>query len=798
MFGSNTIKCQSCNAEIDKNANFCPHCRTPTSARMGDCPFCGQKTNLSANYCTQCRMRLPEQPEPAVRDRVWRAGPEDFAVRLDPENIDGRYYKDIEIQIGQQAVILVDGRAEQEPRGPGIYTAQTLFERFLSLGRGQRVRALIVQGGPVPISFELIDLRTADGLKVKCNCEVAVAIANPTIFFAHTMRQQQHYTQDDLRRLLFEQVRNAVREYVSSQRFDQLASTMAVRQNIDTAVQRHLEQTLADSGLSIREVRTAEFEHPRLDAINDMQSDTDLTIEELRVQRDRRERLGEQARADEDLTTEELTEETRIFEERAAVWERMRRAMSGERANEIRSEQDFADFLAEIDNRKVLREEELDILKEEFANRKQDRHAARAQIAYLARLEHDYERKRAELAQRSDFTLEQMASMLRIEQQKLIDAGLMDEQRWQNEQAELLREAERDEWKRTEKTKWEEFERDRVTKSDVHRRELEKAQIMHELELEAIKVDGELSEAQKRAQTDVELARYDRERREITLAIEAAEHDERMRQIRVQETLRIEIEALEDEQDIKLAKEGVDLLAQMQQNRLNAQEADRRISREDELERQRAAHEQSIEQQRLEMEAEEQQRAHELTMRQALADLPHEALIAEAGPQQAALLASLKETEALQGMSAEQILAMKDSPAVADAFKEKFKAMNEGQMSEQEKALYDRLFEKQEAYARAQQEFAEAAANRQTETTSEALKSVSDVAKAYAENQPQPQSPNIIVVPSAGSGPQVIQSGGGVTEAGSSVRRVQVCPNCGQESEIGVKFCSNCQHQFHS
>jgi hypothetical protein len=91
---------------------------------------------------------------------------------------------------------------------------------------------------------------------------------------------------------------------------------------------------------------------------------------------------------------------------------------------------------------------------------------------------------------------------------------------------------------------------------------------------------------------------------------------------------------------------------------------------------------------------------------------------------------------------------------------------------------------------------ADAAAKRQQETTSDALKSITDVAKAYAENQPQSQSPNVVVVPGSGTtGPQVINTSGGM---GPSVvgGEVQVCPKCHAKMPVGTKFCTNCGYRF--
>lgn len=821
MFGHRTINCQDCGKEIDRSLHFCPHCGASTNTRMGKCPYCGQKTDLNAKHCGHCGRELGTQREPAVQDRVWRASRDDFAVHLDPQDVDGRFFKHIEIQPGQQAILLVDGRSQEERRGPGTYTVKTLFGDLLSLGHGRRVRALVVQGGPMVIDFDLRELKTADAFEIAGQCEVAVAVANPAVFFANVMRQEKAYTTADLRRLLFNQVRDAVQEVVGSQSVKELATGMRMKEQIVTAVERHLAQTLQDSGLSVREVRVANFSHPRFDKLRgvwedirlrqeEVEADTTMTVAEKKAELDKRQRLWQVEAGGERQETDEQREKAHIFAERAQVWEEMRRALMSDRANAIRTEEDFADFLAKIDHRKVLRQEDLDILKEQFANRKQDRHAARAQLAYLAQLERDYERKRAELAQRSDFTLEQMAAALKIEQQKLADAGLMDEQRWGNEQAELLREAERVDWKRTEQVKWDEFEREQENAADVHRRKLQKAKVIHALELESIVTDAELSESEKRAKKTVELARFKKEERDITRAIKQADFDERVRQVRLAEETRLDIEAREDEQDLKTADTALDLLKKMKQNKLDAEARAREIARQDDLTRQKAAHDQAIEQRRLDLEAAAQEQSHELATLQARAEMSAEALISLSSPEQAKVIAELKSTEALKGMSDDAIFAMmaKDSAPLAAALAEKFKAMQEQpELAEKQlaevKKLYDQMVVELQKDKDRQSELNERTQQRFQEMFNKALDSqkdgMVDITRATSHPPQAPQSPNIVVVPGGGSTPQVIQTGGGTTTttAGGGGGKVQVCPQCHAEMPVGTKFCTNCGYKFY-
>ena len=775
MWGNRQQTCTNCGKSMDAGARFCPHCGTATAAPGGHCPHCSAQVAANAKFCPNCGRELGGARAPDLRGSVWRKSSDEFAVRIEPTDLRGSMRKELEVQLGQQAVLLVDGRDEGGRKGPGRYTVDSLFERLLTLGVGVRVTALLMDGGLVSLDFALAKLFSRDSYELSGRCVFSVEVKNPVTFFTNVMKSSQVVKVADLRNLLFDEVRDAVREVASQHNLADLAVvSLGMKDEAAVAVSQHLNEILAQTGLSFSGVRTIEFSHPR--------------FEELRGRREDRALSGQEAaedRATEAQETTDLRQQVRHFEERAQVWDDMRRALLSDKMAGVNSDEDYKDFLAKLNERQLIRQEQLDTLAEDFAGHKDDRIKGRAHAAYLAELERDYNRKQAELAWRTDFTLEQMAAALKTEQQRLADEGALNSTRWENDMSALVRGAKRADWDRVEGQKKGLFDRGQEKDAQTHRQEMDKAQALHRLELRAIETDADLTDAQKRKRAEVETQRYEAERRGIQRQIEAADFDERRRQTQA-----------EDEDDIKLAAEGINLLGKLKETKLAAEEKARRIAREDELERAAAAHRQQV-------ETTAQQQTHELAMLQARAEMSAEALISISGPDQARVIADLKRTETMKGMTDEQVYALMaaQSPQVAQALQERFKALA-AQPKEREaemRGMYDRMLADIQHDRAKDAELRARTEDRFHQMFGQALESqrsgMVEIARATSQGGAS-QAPVIVMAPGGGQ-PQVIQTGGGAPSVSGATGEVQVCPRCRIKSPVGEKFCSNCGHNFY-
>jgi hypothetical protein len=193
----------------------------------------------------------------------------------------------------------------------------------------------------------------------------------------------------------------------------------------------------------------------------------------------------------------------------------------------------------------------------------------------------------------------------------------------------------------------------------------------------------------------------------------------------------------------------------------------------------------------------------ELARMERLKDLPPTAVVAVADAERGRIIADMQRTEAMKGMTEQQILAMvtENRPEAAEALAEIAKAAAEGRLAQEQVAMYERLLEqnkellleKEKASLRVEEAWRTSAAKIQ-ETAHKALDSqregMTEIAKATS-HPPAEQQPPTVVVTGPGGVPTLV---GGVPGAvpGAGVQ----CRRCGTMSPVGTRFCTNCGYEF--
>jgi len=702
-------ECPHCGHKNSPQASFCAECGTPLGGGKVICGVCNTENRSDARYCKKCGRELAANAAPEVRAGRWARHENDFAVRIDSDDLPGIFRRGIVVEMGTNA-LLVENGVNRGMVPPGTYTLDSLDKHllnWLSTGLTRTATVLLVDVMPAELEFHMGGIFTSDPINIGMSVRLNAQVDEPALFLVNMLGRRERMSRTDLMEYLNPEIAQLVEGWVRHHTVQELAEDLSLKEKLELALEEALKTTFAQTGLKFLNVRTLEMSMDHLDRIKGIKSKYALQVTETEAELQGKQRLLDVMKGMDLNTLAEETQKVENEEKRAELYHRMRQAVLNEKMDEIRSEAQFTQFLDEQDKQKLLSEKERGELLRTWKEEAED---------------HDLQRK---------FLLQK----LEIEQN---------------------------------------YQTEKVT-------------LMSRADLDQTALDNEIALARKRSDFEFEQKRK---------VVEAEYFNERERDRIADERRKtqIEITALERQQeradDAADVKNGIEWLGLMKQMKRLDMEETLRIQRFDEIEREKARLE--IELKRFEMEERRRQaeREHEIKRIQELAQFGSDALISLSGPEQAKVLAELRKNDYLKGMTEEQILAAaaKDSPEVARALQEKYRAMAEGTLSERERKLYEGLVSDHKVELDRVNEMWTRMADREKETSHHAMDRMADVAQSFARGQGN--QPVIITTPGGG----VIRTTG--VSASEASGEDKTCPKCGRHVNVGVHFCPHCGHEF--
>lgn len=318
-----------------------------------------------------------------------------------------------------------------------------------------------------------------------------------------------------------------------------------------------------------------------------------------------------------------------------------------------------------------------------------------------------------------------------------------------------------------------------LAQTELIRRE-ELARLTHQFEMDDLRRDHDVKSLglKNQGERSVEQRQQEQQRLDEELAgrqrRENAEFEQRLGQDRqafdwqlettaARERLKLALEGEQQQQKFANAQTALDLYLRMKTGKQDLAQQDRQFE-SDLLERAAAT-------------------AHEREMGKAAQfnGLSVEALIALAPGEQAILLADLRKTDVLRGMSEAQILALfaKDSPEIARALAEKFKAA--GSAADESKAQAEKLYERMLADKDTMLQTFQGMHRDVMRSTQEVAQTAMNVQRDTATSAATP----VIVQNAAAAQPYTATTVGALT-----------CHACRQASPIGSRFCHTCGSSF--
>jgi len=325
------------------------------------------------------------------------------------------------------------------------------------------------------------------------------------------------------------------------------------------------------------------------------------------------------------------------------------------------------------------------------------------------------------------------------------------------------------------------------------RYDLDKDRQEYEIDLENKKLDYEIQRRRKITEEELQL-----ERQKIQIANDRARAQLELDKLEIERRqLASKAERDDDEADAML---GMKILQTMKEIQRLDEEERRRIVREDEIKREEAKLNAELKRFEMDQQARESERSHELKKMEMIATFSTEQLISISPTEQGKILAELKRTETLKGMTEEQILAMaaEKSPEVARAFQERFRAIADGKASEREKEMYERLVGEQKAMldlllgeTEKRVRDVKEANHISQETSRHAMDRLADTAQAFAKGG---SSQPVIITGLSGGGSTNVVNPNNLNN--NPAPATKICINCGVTLSKDAKFCNSCGHRF--
>ena len=436
-----------------------------------------------------------------LHDNRWLAGDDEFAVRVEIDDVPGFFKKNLTIEPGTRAIMLERGQSIGEVR-PGQYTLQSLVDR-LSFWTRKSIVAILTREGEVPLDLSCTGLATSESLAVDVDIRLSIQLDDVALFQKNLLASKNSLTLNDLKRIVSPLVEQSLRETISGMSIADLTGRQA-RTDLEMCVSQALGIALIRNGLKFTQVQTLSVSHPEYDKLQKRtgtlflqrlgyehdQAAADLAVSELLAQIKRQEKTNDLEVLAQQVAADRMEGDLAVRLRRIGIYKQMREAARAGQFDRIQSDAEVDKFLLQADKERLLRADEFATLKATLADQSSDRAAVRAQLLKKLDLE-----QQAELqAVRVDL---EFAHKRKTRQHEIALAELNDSEESRQWKKNLQREIDLAEHRRNEELKQAESDRKRAKEFADGGRDDEWQEVLHVQRVARVKGEIEVSQAER-------------------------------------------------------------------------------------------------------------------------------------------------------------------------------------------------------------------------------------------------------------------------------------------------------------
>lgn len=371
--GSHGKSCPRCGVTLDSDAKFCPHCGT--KAADVTCNKCGAAIPADAKFCPGCGndirpsrlgKMVGSNEEDFTRNREWKRKPGVFATKFEVEDLRGILKKTVAVAEGTRA-LLFQGGAYVGDLTPGHYSLGNILETKLPLNLDDRATVVLVDDGIIALEFSLNrdQVRTADSIPVGISGTLTLRNTDSKKFIDNLLKGKSRILVSDLEADLTYDIQSIAHATLSKYTMDELYGNHTVKEEIEEQVKEHVAPTLTSYGFFVERLRFVRCD----------ETDWKEIIEKRGI---RTKKITETAL---DIDTER----------------HLRNLLSDERMNILSTEDSVEAFVHELEKTGLIRASEMQDVKIELINNREDREYIRSIVREKAEQMHRHDLSDADL-----------------------------------------------------------------------------------------------------------------------------------------------------------------------------------------------------------------------------------------------------------------------------------------------------------------------------------------------------------------------------------------------------------------
>lgn len=315
-----------CRHRVRKGSQFCPVCGSPAPKGLTVCGSCKAEVSSASKFCWRCGADLSKVAKPFIFDDRWARRPEDFAVRVDDQDVKGWLSKPLIIEHGTRALLFQAGKFKGEV-GEGRYDIGGFLKRLNHFMIDLDTSVVLTDAGDVTIDLENAGLWTSDHFEVGTIGRLVLRIADADAMFVNLFKGANRIGVDDLEQQLAGETQMLLSGIVAGHKAEALFTDLDIRNQIESQLRETILPTLGRLGLELVQIRFISF--------------AGEAYEELR------QREGE----------------VQVAGERAKLNQRLRETLTQDRMDAFKNEKDFEDFVRQTEHelglKDVIRQDEL-------------------------------------------------------------------------------------------------------------------------------------------------------------------------------------------------------------------------------------------------------------------------------------------------------------------------------------------------------------------------------------------------------------------------------------------------------